>query len=211
MTTEQEAFWQGTFGDEYTRRTASDAQAVASHLALFSRALSHTHGIANVLELGANVGHNLAAIAQLIPGVDMTAIEINATAVHELKRRLPQVAVLRESIFDLEHRLWIGENGFDLVFTHGVLIHLAPEKLPDVYRIMHEASRKYILVSEYYSPQPTAIKYRGHEDKLFKRDFAGELLDSFPDLKLLAYGFGYHRDPNFPQDDTTWFLMEKKQ
>ena len=24
------------------------------------------------------------------------------------------------------------------------------------------------------------------------------------------YGFAYKRDPKFPQDDITWFLMEKK-
>jgi spore coat polysaccharide biosynthesis protein SpsF len=45
---------------------------------------------------------------------------------------------------------------------------------------------------------------------LFKRDFAGEMMDRYPDLKLLDYGFVYHRDPAFPDDDITWFLMEKK-
>jgi len=44
---------------------------------------------------------------------------------------------------------------------------------------------------------------------LFKRDFAGEMLERFADLKLLDYGFVYRRDPNFPQDDITWFLLEK--
>jgi spore coat polysaccharide biosynthesis protein SpsF len=53
------------------------------------------------------------------------------------------------------------------------------------------------------------IDYRGHSGKLFKRDFAGEMLDRFPDLKLVSYGFCYHRD-EFPQDDSTWFLMEKQ-
>ena len=31
-----------------------------------------------------------------------------------------------------------------------------------------------------------------------------------PEMQLLDYGFAYHRDPNFPQDDITWFLMEKR-
>jgi hypothetical protein len=44
----------------------------------------------------------------------------------------------------------------------------------------------------------------------FKRDFAGEIMDRFPDLRLVDYGFVYHRDPQFPQDDFTWFLMEKR-
>ena len=28
-------------------------------------------------------------------------------------------------------------------------------------------------------------------------------------LQLIDYGFQYHGDHNFPQDDITWFLMEK--
>ena len=31
-----------------------------------------------------------------------------------------------------------------------------------------------------------------------------------PQLQLVDYGFDYRRDPNFPQDDITWFLMEKR-
>jgi spore coat polysaccharide biosynthesis protein SpsF len=53
------------------------------------------------------------------------------------------------------------------------------------------------------------INYRGHKDRLFKRDFAGELMDKYPDLKLVDYGFVWRRDNNFPQDDGTWFLLEK--
>ena len=37
----------------------------------------------------------------------------------------------------------------------------------------------------------------------------GELMDRFPSLKLVDYGFLWKRDPVFPQDDITWFLLEK--
>jgi len=52
--------------------------------------------------------------------------------------------------------------------------------------------------------------YRGHTDRLFKRDFAGEIMDRHPKMELVDYGFAYRRDPNFPQDDITWFLMEER-
>ena len=58
--------------------------------------------------------------------------------------------------------------------------------------------------------EPIEVAYRGHRNRLFKRDFAGELLDRQDDLGLLDYGFVYHRDPVFPQHDTTWFLLEKR-
>jgi hypothetical protein len=35
-------------------------------------------------------------------------------------------------------------------------------------------------------------------------------MDQYPDLTLVDYGFTYHRDANFPADDATWFLLEKK-
>jgi spore coat polysaccharide biosynthesis protein SpsF len=53
------------------------------------------------------------------------------------------------------------------------------------------------------------ITYRGVDDRLFKRDFAGDLLDMYPSLSLIDYGFCYRRDPVFPQDDISWFLMAK--
>ena len=74
---------------------------------------------------------------------------------------------------------------------------------------MYAASRRYICLIEYYNPTPVEVPYRGEREKLFKRDFAGELLDTYPDLRLCAYGFQYHRDSNFPMDDVNWFLLEK--
>ena len=65
------------------------------------------------------------------------------------------------------------------------------------------------LIAEYYNPTPIKVEYRGHKEKLFKRDFCGEMLDQYSDLTLLDYGFLYHRDNNFPQDDISWFLIEK--
>jgi len=74
---------------------------------------------------------------------------------------------------------------------------------------MYRSSRRLILVAEYYNPTPVAVPYRGHTDRLFKRDFAGELLDRHPDLNLIDYGFAYRRDPVMPMDDATWFLLGK--
>ena len=78
-----------------------------------------------------------------------------------------------------------------------------------MYDKLVAATGRYLLVAEYYNPSPVTINYRGHTDRLFKRDFAGEIMDRHPHMQLLDYGFSYRKDPNFPQDDITWFLMEK--
>lgn len=89
------------------------------------------------------------------------------------------------------------------------MIHINPDELPGVYDKLYSLSSKYVVFAEYYNPTPTEVTYRGNKGKLFKRDFAGEIMDRHPDLKLVDYGFGYHRDNNFPLDDITWFLLEK--
>jgi len=79
-----------------------------------------------------------------------------------------------------------------------------------VYEQLYASSSKYILICEYYNPKPDMVPYRGHSERLYRRDFAGEMLDKYQNLSLVNYGFAYHRDPSFPQDDATWFLLEKK-
>jgi spore coat polysaccharide biosynthesis protein SpsF len=78
-----------------------------------------------------------------------------------------------------------------------------------VYEKLYNSSKKFILIAEYYNPSPVSINYRGYDNKLFKRDFAGEFLKKFPETKLIDYGFCYKGDIAFPQDDITWFLIKK--
>jgi spore coat polysaccharide biosynthesis protein SpsF len=200
--TPQESFWAGEFGDAYTERNAGP-RWIASNLALFSRILSRTSQVGSVLELGANRGLNLQAIRQLLPESRISAVEINEKAVQEL-RKFDWMEVHHASILEFKP-----EVPSDLVFIKGVLIHLNPEVLQQVYKLMEAASARYVAIIEYYNPTPVTVPYRGHSDRLFKRNFAGEMLAAHPGLKLSDYGFVYHGDPNFPQDDLTWFLLEK--
>ena len=96
----------------------------------------------------------------------------------------------------------------DFVLVKGLLIHLNPDRLGKVYDLLHASTLRYICIAEYYNPTPVELTYRGNSDRLFKRDFAGEMLDRFEDLSLVDYGFVYHRD-RFAQDDITWFLLQK--
>lgn len=201
--TEQEEFWAGDFGNEYTER--NNNKLICSNIATFSTILNRTKNIKSCLELGANRGLNLLAISNLIPNIKMKAIEINEIAANECAK-IPNVEVFKGSIFDYQ----IEPETYDIAFTKGVLIHIAPEKLEEIYEILYKSSKKYVLIAEYYNPTPVEVNYRGNSEKLFKRDFAGEMLDKYSNLELVDYGFLYHRDYSFPQDDITWFLMEKK-
>lgn len=201
--TEQEKFWAGEFGTNYIVRN-NDPQIVAGNINLFSKILDRANKINSIVEFGANIGLNLIALKQLIPFGKFSAIEINKSACIELEK-MPWINTFNESILSFE-----SEEKYDLVFSKGVLIHINPDELESVYNKLYNMSKKYILIVEYYNPTPVEINYRGHKGKLFKRDFAGELIKLYPNLELIDYGFSYHLDPNFPQDDLTWFLIEKK-
>lgn len=203
--TSQEEFWAGNFGTEYIKRNTG-VKLLASNLALFSKALQRSCDIKRCIEFGANIGMNLKALKLLFPELEQHAIEINSNAVEFLKETVSESNIFKGSILDYQS---LG-NSFDLVLIKGVLIHINPEELDRVYKKLVDCCGKFLLVVEYYNPNPVCIPYRGHNDKLFKRDFAGEILDRYKEMQLVDYGFTYHRDPNFPQDDVTWFLMKKK-
>ena len=201
--TEQEAFWAGQFGDDYIARNEGDA-LLGSNMSLLAKMLGRCPQAKSLIEFGANIGMNLRAIRALRPEMELDAIEINATAVKELEKWGGVKRIHHASILDFQP-----DETWDVTLIKGVLIHINPEFLPQVYDSLFRASRRYILIVEYYNPTPVEVVYRGHTGRLFKRDFAGELLDKFPSLRVVDYGFVWHRDPVFPQDDPNWFVLEK--
>jgi spore coat polysaccharide biosynthesis protein SpsF len=200
--TDQEAFWAGDFGSEYSSRNRGPALQ-ASNLAFMARALGMAQGLASCVEFGANIGMNLQALRLLYPAMSLHGIEINADAAKELAELIGKDNVIEGSIFDAKPPVC------DLALIKGVLIHINPDFLLQVYDKLCASTRRWLLVAEYYNPSPVTISYRNHMDRLFKRDFAGEIMERHPELRLVDYGFVYRRDPVFPQDDITWFLMEK--
>jgi pseudaminic acid biosynthesis-associated methylase len=201
--TEQEKFWAGGFGDAYIARNQGE-ELLASNLSMWVNMLKNTKQLHSCIEFGANIGMNLKALKLLYPRQEQFGIEINIEAAKELEKVIPASNVFQASMFDFEP-----DRKFDLTFIKGVLIHTNPDALEMVYKKLVESCGRYLLVAEYYNPSPVAIPYRGHNDRLFKRDFAGEILDRYPEMSIIDYGFSYRRDPKFPQDDITWFLMEK--
>jgi len=200
--TEEESFWAGEFGHSYLERNVGEA-LIASNMIFFSKVLRSAPKVNSIVELGCNIGLNLQALNRISPDFELAAYEINERAA-EKARSLNVASVLTGTILDPIPY----DRTYDLSFTCGVLIHINPGELDKVYQNLYNLSRKYILVCEYYNPKPVTVNYRGHENRLYKRDFAGELIDKFG-LTLIDYGFTYHRDPYFPRDDATWFLLSK--
>ena len=148
---------------------------------------------------------NIKALKCILPDLDVEAVEINEKATESLKMILEEDKIYTNSIFEFKP-----PYEYDLVLTKGVLIHLNPDKIEEAYNVLFNSMKKYLIIAEYYNPTPVEVPYRGNNGYLFKRDFAGEFLELYKDTTaLIDYGFVYHRDKIFPQDDITWFLIEK--
>ena len=204
--TDQEVFWRGDFGDEYTNRNYND-NILVSNINMLSDIMVKTKAVKSIFEVGCNAGLNLMALSYIDPTYKLTGLDINGGALSKLKQLYVQKEkdcpeTVQGSFLDYEP-----VEQYDMVFTKGVLIHIAPEMLPAVYDKMVAMSSRYVMVAEYYNPTPVELNYRGHTGKLYKRDFAGEIMDRH-NLRLAGYGFVYHRDL-YPQDDLAWFLLEK--
>ena len=202
--TEQEHFWVGEFGEEYIQRNNSK-DFLASNISFLAHALKSADKINSCIEFGANIGINLTAMNELYPNQEQYAVEINPIATKQLRRKLPNVTVIETSILDFQND---SVKVCELALIKTVLIHINPNHLENVYSKIRNSTSKYILIAEYYNPKPVSISYRGYKEKLFKRDFCGELMEKYPELALKDYGFIYHRDSVFPQDDITWFLLQ---
>ena len=198
--TQQEEFWATEFGNDYINRN----QNYISNIPLFSKVISRTSNVKSAIEFGCNIGLNLKALNVLLPECELTGVEINDIACKFL-HEWGECNVINNSIFDYNEN-----QKYNLSIIKGVLIHINPGMLKDVYEKLYDSSNRYILIAEYYNPTPVNVVYQGHSDRLFKRDFAGEMLDKYHDLTLVDYGFLYHRNNNFKQDDINWFLLEKK-
>lgn len=206
MQTEQEIFWAGKFGDEYYKRNNLSEKELSISLrswSVITRWMEHKP--LSILEIGCNIGINLMGLSYLFPDAKLDGIEINREAAAIAQNNIGKRGV----IFNDSILAFIPPNKYDLVFTRGVLIHINPEHLTEVYKKMNDLSNQYIVMVEYYNPVPVEVNYRGHSNRLFKRDFAGEMLDLYPSLALQNYGFFYYRDEVMPLDDVNWFLLRK--
>jgi pseudaminic acid biosynthesis-associated methylase len=212
MATEQGAsrnleFWAGEFGSEYARRNQRDPALVAAVARLWSAALARVPvgDIKRVLEVGANVGITQLALQRVLDA-ETWAVEPNPEARHALvtERVVPAERVSDGDIVDLKFE----DRAFDLSLTSGVLIHVHPDDLERACRKLARVSGRWVAILEYFANQPEDVPYRGHEGRLFKRDFGEFFLDTNPDFECIDYGFAWRRHTGM--DNSTWFLFRRR-
>ncbi|CAK0772140.1 Methyltransferase type 11 [Gammaproteobacteria bacterium] len=140
----------------------------------------------SILEVGCNVGNQLAFLAEM--GFSRLAgVEVQNYALTRARERLPDALLVQGSALALP----FPDDSFDLVFTSGVLIHIHPDHLPGVLAEIHRVSRNFIWGMEYFCATHTEIFYRGKRGLLWKAPFAALYQQNFSDLALI-------REQHFP-------------
>jgi len=187
--TEQASKWSGAFGREYTERNPQSIEEMEelytrnyglTRTELNRRFLDNLDRSMRILEVGSNVGNQLICLQKM--GFDhLYGIELQSYAVEIAKLKSKNINIIQGEASDIPFK----DSFFDMVFTSGVLIHIAPKKMPDVLGEIHRCTKKYIFGFEYYSDETKEVPYRGNSDLLWKADFAEKYLERFDDLTLV--------------------------
>lgn len=204
-----EQLWAGEFGNQYTERNAEAGGARGP----FWGGLLARHPVRSVLEIGCNAGANLQWLTRLVSTVG--GVDVNERALKDLLVRKispeayvvdPARTILARASITGTLPTKITDQPWDLVFTCGVLIHIAPADLANALQEIVTVAQRYVLVIEYYAAVETVVPYRGQAAALWKRPY-GELVQAqFPRLQLLEQGELAKTD-GF--DDCTYWLWRK--
>ena len=209
--TKQIETWRGEFGGQYSERnlySPADLDNLyqrsygITRTALNHRFLADIPRSASILEVGCNLGNQLILLHEM-GFEDLNGIEIQEAIVKKAEFRVPWAKITEGSALKIPFH----DASFDLVFTSGLLIHIAPKDLPVAMNEIYRCAKSWIWGLEYHSQQMTEIPYRGHSELLWKADYARLYTESFPDLELVA-----EQKLNYLESDNvdSIFLLRRK-
>lgn len=208
MASKQVELWRSEFGESYTQRNnnrITDANQAAL-LRDWAKILAHAASPRpeSVLEVGCNIGRNLLALKHFIPSLH--GVEPNRFCCETARNN----AALKDAVIQEGEgsQLPYADSSIDLVFTSGVLIHVAPEELGRVVDEIVRVARRYVVCIEYFSHEPVEVEYHGMSGFLYKRDFGRFYLERHPGLRVLDYGFLWQELDS--ADNANWWLFAKE-
>ena len=209
VTTEQENIWCGDFGAEYNVRnfmTLKQMDTISRNRFGISRTeinKAFTYRVdkdAPILECACNIGNQLLSLKSLgftnLHGIDIQPDVIAAA----IKRT--DAALTVASVYQIPYP----DNFFEMVFTSGLLIHISPENIKAAMLEIARVSGRCIWGYESYADEYTEVNYRGHDQLLWKTNFAKLYCDTVPGLRLVKEIRIQH--PNCDLVDAV-FLLEK--
>ena len=186
--THQRKTWEEEFGEGYLERNVYNPKELntfyqnrygATKDKLNEDFLKDIPKDAKILEVGTNIGNQLLHL-QSQGFTNLYGIEIQDRAINYAKHRTDNLNIIKGDALDIPFK----DNYFDVVFTHGVLIHISPENINKVIDEIYRVSGSYIWGLEYYADKYTDLEYHGQKNIMWKTNFAKLYIDTKQDLIL---------------------------
>ena len=209
----QEEKWLGPFGEDYTRNHLSSPDEIEerfkksygiSRTTMNSKFLNSLDPESRILEVGCNVGSQLVLL-QRMGFKNLHGIDIVQTAVKLAKQQTKNISIIVSSASYIPFET----NFFDLVFTSGLLVHIAPENINKAIDEIYRCTRTYIWGMEYYAKAYEEMKWRGQDKMVFPAPFVKFYQERFKDLKLLRKEFFSPLSPQKNPIVISMFLLKK--
>lgn len=208
--TEQIQQWSGEFGKQYTDRnfmTLDEMENLWIGNYGFSRSHMNEKFLRNIpldvkiLEVGSNIGNQLLCL-QKTGFTNLYGIELQSYAVEISKSRTKNINIIQGSAFDIPYK----DGYFDIVFTSGLLIHIAPQDINNVLDEIYRCAKRFIWGAEYYFERYINVPYREKNALMWKGNFSKMYLERFINLHLVKEVFmKYLKDDNVD----VMYLLEK--
>jgi len=120
-------------------------------------------GATRVCEAGCNIGNNLSAFPK---DFEIYGIDINEYALKKARERFPYFNFQKENLSKISYP----DSFFDLVFTRGVLVHLANNELDNVLSELLRISKKWVFNLEYFGNDGENISWKRGDNLLWYRN-----------------------------------------
>ena len=154
----------------------------------------------SLLELGCNIGPNLAYILEQCDdkeGLTLEGIDVNPWAIEAAQKRLPSVKI---KLGDVSKLLPYFNKEFDVVLADAVLMYIGPDKIHAVVDEINRIAKKAVILCEWDSESEKGVVKDFHwarnyaklfTDKGFNVDKIKITKDFWPNKKWSTHGFIY--------------------
>jgi ubiquinone/menaquinone biosynthesis C-methylase UbiE len=151
---DRENFWGQEAGAKFYKKNLK----IAPYRTPFIANMVKVNNAGSVLELGCNVGRNLAEINKVCPDVKITGFDISEEAMQYAKEVENNPAeFIVGSIYDLSD---FEDNSYDMVFTSSVLFHIPTERVLPIIKEMKRIASKFIFNIERYTKSERIVVWR---------------------------------------------------
>ena len=169
VATATERFWESL--EDYHEHLSFEHQRGFAHRisAWFAEEVLLPLEASSFLEAGCGSGRNLFYIAKVMPSARILGIDINARAVEFAQSNLGERAQIRQgSLYDLSR---FADASIDVVFSMGVLMHVAHDRVADVLAEMQRIARVAVVHFECHGPSHgfDYHKYPRNYEELYQR------------------------------------------